>query len=66
MLEKAPGNYKVEKIRALLLLEADFNGLHKIHFNGRVMPSLEASLSIPQEIISRISQAATHLAWGRS
>ena len=51
MLEKSPGNYTVEKLRALLLLEADFNGLHKINFNGRLMPSLEASSAIPQEII---------------
>ena len=62
MLEKTPGNYTVENLRVLLLLYADFNGLNKINFNGRVMPSLEASLSIPQEIISRISQAATYLA----
>ena len=33
MLVKAPGNYAVKKLRALLLLEADFNGLHKINFN---------------------------------
>ena len=51
MLESSPGNYTVEKLRALLLLEADFNGLHKINFNGRLMPSLEASSAIPQEII---------------
>ena len=62
MLEKAPGNYTVEKLRVLLLLEEDFNVLHKINFNGRLMPSLEASLSMPQEIIgSRRLKAATHL-----
>ena len=33
------------------MLESDFNGLHKIDFNGRLMPSLEVSSSIPQEII---------------
>ena len=44
-------------------MEADFNGLHKINFNGRIMPYLEATSSIPQEIIGgRRSQAATHLA----
>ena len=51
MLEKSPGNLRVEKLRAILLLEADFNGLHKINFNGRLMPRLEATSSIPQEII---------------
>ena len=48
MLEKDPGNYTVEKLRALLLLESDFNGLHKLNFNGRLVPSLEASSSMPQ------------------
>ena len=63
MLEKSPGNLIVEKLRALLLLEADFNGLHKINFNGRLMPYLEVTSSMPQEIIGdRRSQAATHLA----
>ena len=50
-------------MRALLLLEEDFNGLHKINFNGRLTPSLEASSSMPQEIIGgRRSQSATHIA----
>ena len=63
MLEKSPGNFKVDKLRAILLLEADFNGLHKINFNGRLLPRLEATASIPQEIIGgRRSQSATHLA----
>ena len=47
MLEKSPGNSTVEKLRDLLLLEVDFNGLHKNNFNGRRMPSLEASSSMP-------------------
>ena len=38
----------------------DCNALKKISFNGRLMPSLEASSTIPQEIIGgRKSQAAT-------
>ena len=62
MLEKSPGNLRVDKLRAILLLEADYNGLHKINFNGRLMPMLEATSSIPHEIIGdRRSQAATHL-----
>ena len=51
ILDKAPGTYTVEKLRALLLMEAGVNGLHKINFNRRLMPSLEASPSTPQQII---------------
>ena len=50
MLEKAPSNFLVEKLRALLLLEADFNALHNINFNGRLMSSLETSSVMPQKI----------------
>ena len=63
MLEKIAGNINVQKLRAILLLEADFNALHKIIFNNRLMPKLEESGTIPVEIIGgRRSQAATHLA----
>ena len=48
MLENDPGNFKVENLRTTLLLEVDFNALHKINFNSRLMPSLEASFFIPQ------------------
>ena len=61
MLEKDPVNFTDEKLRAILFLEADFNALFEINFNGRLMPSLEASSSIAQEIIrGRRSQVATH------
>ena len=36
MLEKVSGNYKFEKLRMLLLLEADFNTLRKINFNSKL------------------------------
>ena len=39
MLEKLPGNISVLKLQVILLLEADFNALHKIIFN-LVNPSL--------------------------
>ena len=53
----------VQKLRAILLLEADFNALHKIIFNNRLIPNLEANNAIPMEVIGgRRSQAATHLA----
>ena len=47
----------------ILLLEADFNALHKIVFNNRLMPKLEEAEAILVEIIGgRRSQVATHLA----
>ena len=46
----------------LLLLEAYFNTLHKINFNIRIMPFLEASYSTPQKIIGgRRSQDTSNL-----
>ena len=51
MLEKSAGNVYISKLRAILLLEADFNILNKIVFNGRVLPSIEASKSILSEVI---------------
>ena len=63
MLEQAPEIFLVEKLRALLLLEADANALHKINFNGRLMNALDTSSAIPQEIIrGRRSQDVTRLA----
>ena len=63
MLEKVEGNINVQKLRAILLLEADFNTMHKIIFNNRPLPKIEADNAIPMEIIGgRRSQAATHLA----
>ena len=63
MLEKVAGNINVQKLRAILLLEVDFNAMHKIIFNNRLIPSIEADKAIPMEVIGgRRSQAATHLA----
>jgi len=45
------GNINVQKLRAILLLEADFNTVHKITFNRRIMPRLEEDNIIPKEII---------------
>ena len=39
-------------MRAILLLEVDFNGLNKIIYNRRVLPKLEANRVIPYEVIS--------------
>ena len=51
MLEKSEGNVYVTKLRALLLLEADFNTLNKIVFNIRALPTIEALKTIPYKII---------------
>ena len=41
MPKKLPGKIYVSKIRVILLLEADFNTLHKIIFNKRILSMLE-------------------------
>ena len=53
ILEKSPRNINIQKLREILLLEADFNMLHKIVFNGRRMPSLEDIGVIFYETIGR-------------
>ena len=63
MLEKERGNINLAKLRVILLLEADFNGLNKIIFNSRVLPTLEKQQEIPYEIISgRKRQLLIHVA----
>ena len=42
MLEKSSGNTNVIKLRAIFLLEANFNTLYKIIFNSRLILELEA------------------------
>jgi len=51
MLEKKPGNMNVDKLQAILLLEADFNVVNKIISNTRVIPQLELLKSIPAKVI---------------
>ena len=63
ILEKSTGNIQVSKLRAILLLEADFNALNKIVFNNRTISNLEASNSIPYEVIGgRRGQSSIHVA----
>ena len=47
ILEKHPIKTLVSKLRAIILLENDFNALHKIIFNQRVLPALEQPNLIP-------------------
>ena len=62
MLEKISKSTNVQKLREILLLEADFNTLHKIVFNSRIIPTLEDAGIIPYEITSgRRIQLAIYL-----
>ena len=61
MLLKKENTIRVEKLRAILLLEADFNAIAKILFNTRVMPLLEQNQLIPPENIgSHRNMSAVH------
>jgi len=51
MIEKSPRQIDVTKLRAILLLEADYNTVNKIIFNNRVIPSIKQDDRIPYEII---------------
>ena len=43
ILKKSAGIIHVLKLKAILLLEADFNALNKIVFNNRALSAIEAS-----------------------
>ena len=63
MLEKVAGNINVAKLRAILLLEIDFNALNKIVFNGRAIPRIETAKTIPYDVIGRRrGQSSFHIA----
>ena len=51
MIEKIKGNVSIAKLRAVLLLESDFNGMIKIIYNSRMLPSLETCREISYEVI---------------
>ena len=51
MLEKSAGNVHVQKLRVILLIEVDFNAMHKIIFNNRLIWNIEAVNTIPIEVI---------------
>ena len=63
ILEKSSGKILVLKLRAILLLEADFNALYKIIFNVRILPALEKDNLILSEILGgRRSQSTLYIA----
>ena len=50
MLEKLKGNINVEKLRGILLMEADYNFLSKLLLGVRLMRSVEARQGFPEEL----------------
>ena len=62
MLDKIKENMNGAKLRAILLLEADFNGMNTIIYNSRVFPSLEACRTISYEVIvGRSGESSQHV-----
>ena len=63
MLEKKQNEISVTKLRAILLLEAEFNAANKIIFNTRLILILEHRNEIPHEIIGGHQlQSVIHIA----
>ena len=50
MLEKVAGNIKVDKLRAILLMEADFNFLNKLIFGKRLIQAVTTNHRLPREL----------------
>ena len=50
MLEKIEDVIKVDKLRAILLMEADFNFLNKLHFGHRLVHQCETNKRFPEEL----------------
>lgn len=54
MLEKEPGNAKVDKLRAILLMEADFNFVNKLLFGKRMMGRASAHNLLKDETFGSV------------
>ena len=54
MLEKKAGIIQVDKLRAILLMEADFNFANKLIFGSRMMKEAMAQNEIPDELFGSI------------
>ena len=66
MLEKIEGNIRVDKLRAILLMEADFNQLNKLMFGHIMIKQSEAKNRIPEEAYgSRVNFSAIQVAVNR-
>jgi hypothetical protein len=53
MLEKTLGNMLVTKLRAILLMEADFNATNKIVYGSRMLNNAREYKQMPEEIFSK-------------
>ena len=63
MLEKAPRKVNTSKLHVILLLLVDFNTLHKIVFNTRILLSFKRDMLIPDKVIgSRHRQSTLQVA----
>jgi hypothetical protein len=58
MLEKMPGVTLVTKLRAIILMEANFNASNKIIYGIRMMGQADKYCMIPDEIYSKKNQMA--------
>ena len=54
MLEKIKNNIKVDKLRAILLMEADFNFVNKLMFGHRLINHVSAHHRMPEELYGGI------------
>ena len=62
-MEKSPSKMMVSKLRDILLLGANFNALHNVVFNHRILLALEQNNLIPMEIVDGWKiQAEIHVA----
>ena len=63
MLEKIAGVIKVDKLRAILIMEADFNSINKLIFGHRMIRQCEQASRFPEELYgSRSGRAAGEVA----
>ena len=60
MLEKEPGVIDVEKLRAILLLEADFNFVNKLYFGTRMITRAHQEDLIPPECFGGVKHRNPH------
>ena len=58
MLEKIKGCSVVNKLRSILLMEADFNAVNKIIYGHRMMDNVREHGLMPDEIYSEKNQTA--------
>lgn len=62
LFEKIENVILVDKLRAILLLEADFNGANKTFFGKRMIDCLERDSMLPDELFARRETEAIEVA----